>query len=107
MGARYSIYDAKAKLSEIIRTVKRNRSVVITERGREVARVVPVERAQTLEERIADLTAQGVIVPAKADHRVGLGPIAQRRGAVARLHADREERDEGLRRHVGPGRRRS
>ena len=37
----YSIYEAKAKLSEIIRHVKRRRSVTITERGREVARVVP------------------------------------------------------------------
>lgn len=89
MGARYSIYEAKAKLSEIIRIVKKNRSVVITERGKVVAKVVPIRAAQTLAERIEELTASGEIQPATADPREVIRPIAKRPGALKRFLADR------------------
>lgn len=105
MGARYSIYEAKAKLSEIIRIVKKNRSVVITERGKEVARVVPVEEPQTAEARIAEFERLGIIQPATADPREVMRPIARRPGTLAQLFADRESRDRSLRRHIGSRRR--
>lgn len=67
MPPTYSIYEAKARLSEIIRIVKNRRSVVITDRGVPVAEVVPYQKGQggTLESRIAQLTTLGAILPAK------------------------------------------
>ncbi|HEX5052419.1 MAG TPA: type II toxin-antitoxin system prevent-host-death family antitoxin, partial [Planctomycetota bacterium] len=41
MRLSYSIYEAKAKLSEILRVVRKGRRITITDRGREVARIVP------------------------------------------------------------------
>jgi prevent-host-death family protein len=45
----YPVREAQAKLSEILREVKRGRSVVIADRGREVARLVPIETPKALE----------------------------------------------------------
>jgi prevent-host-death family protein len=42
MARPYPVHEAKAKLSEILRRVKEGRTVTISERGREVARVVPI-----------------------------------------------------------------
>lgn len=66
MPDEYSIYDAKAKLSALVRQVREGKSVVITVHGEPVAELRPyqkAERKQTLEERIAELTARGVITP--------------------------------------------
>ena len=85
MPDRYSIYEAKAKLSEIIRKVKRRRSVVITERGREVARVVPAAPAIDLARRLEGLAAAGIVAgEAGADPR-RIAPVAKRRGALRRF----------------------
>ncbi|MDZ4673067.1 MAG: type II toxin-antitoxin system Phd/YefM family antitoxin [Gemmatimonadota bacterium] len=68
MTERYSIYDAKAKLSALIRRVREGHSVVITVHGEPVAELRPYqksERKQTLEERIAELTASGEIMPSR------------------------------------------
>ncbi|MCC6748149.1 MAG: type II toxin-antitoxin system prevent-host-death family antitoxin [Deltaproteobacteria bacterium] len=55
-----SISDAKATLSEQIRHVRRGEEVVITERGKPVARLVPVEEdAASLD--VAELVGAGVI----------------------------------------------
>ena len=63
----YSVYEAKAKLSEILRAVKQKRRVTITERGIPVAEVVPYleKKTQTADERYAELLAQGAIIPAE------------------------------------------
>ncbi len=68
MPDEYSIYDAKAKLSALVKQVREGRSFVITVHGEPVAELRPiekVERKQTLEERVAELTRQGVIKPSK------------------------------------------
>lgn len=68
MPDEYSLYDAKAKLSALVRQVREGKSVVITVHGEPVAELRPYqrpERKQTLEERIAELTARGVLIPAK------------------------------------------
>lgn len=70
MPREYSIYDAKAKLSALVREVREaGRSFYITVHGEAVAELRPIEAAppksQSTEERIADLIAQGVITPAK------------------------------------------
>jgi prevent-host-death family protein len=72
MPEEYSIYDAKAKLSALVRQVREAGSTfVITVHGQPVAElrpIVPAEmppKKQTLEERIAELTALGAIIPSK------------------------------------------
>jgi len=41
------IYDAKARLSEIVERVQAGTEVVITRRGKAVARIVPVKERST------------------------------------------------------------
>ncbi len=55
----YSIYDAKARLSELLRQVKAGRNVTITERGKPIARVTPYRAPIGIEDRLADLSTRG------------------------------------------------
>lgn len=59
----YSLYEAKAKLSEIVRAVREHgRSATITYHGQPVAEIRPIEPASGgLEARIAELRARGEI----------------------------------------------
>jgi len=85
MKTRYSIYDAKTHLSEIIRRVRQDRSVVITDRGRDVARVVPIEKAEGWKGRIEELERLGVLsenIPAVSG---GIAAVVRRPGAVKRF----------------------
>lgn len=87
--AAYSIYEAKAKLSSVLKEVKNGHDAIITERGRPIARVIPYKINETFEERIERLIAKGVILPAREK-----GPIPKssihRPGALQRFLADRE-----------------
>ena len=68
MPDEYSIYDAKARLSALVRSVREGRSVIITVHGEPVAELRPYQkpdRPETLAERIAELTARGEIIPAE------------------------------------------
>ena len=68
MRREYSLYEAKAKLSALVRQVREGQSVVITVHGEpavEMRAVPKVPKKQTIEERIADLEAQGLLTPAK------------------------------------------
>lgn len=96
MPDEYSIYDAKAKLSALVRQVRESgQSFVITVHGEPVAELRPiekVERKQTLEERIAELTSRGEILPAK--HPAGERPtfkLGKRKpGALKRFLDERD-----------------
>jgi prevent-host-death family protein len=77
--------EAKARLSEVVARVRRGRTVLLTLRGRGVARIVPVrEGERPLAERLAELEQAGLIGPAPRPGRLlrplRLGPpgIAQR-----------------------------
>jgi len=85
----YSTYEAKARFSEILRKVRRGESVYISYRGREVAEIRPIEKAETTAERYQRLVARGAIVPAR---EVGapLKPLASRPGAVERFLESRD-----------------
>jgi len=48
-----------ARLSEYLRQVKQGHTLVITERGKPVARLIP--QGQTLDERLAELQRAGLI----------------------------------------------
>ena len=58
----YSTYEAKAKFSEVLRKVGRNKTVVVTSRGKPIARIIPYEKSEeTLEQRLLRLESQGVV----------------------------------------------
>jgi prevent-host-death family protein len=99
--ATYSIYETKARLSEVLRLVKTRREVVITERGKPIAKIVPFteDEPESLEQRIERLTASGQLVPASMKPGEGLPVSAKsqsrvstkRSGALERFLADRDE----------------
>jgi prevent-host-death family protein len=56
------VREAKARLSELLRDVQLGREWVITERGRPIARLVPMSAARgPLDERLKRLELAGVI----------------------------------------------
>jgi len=86
----YSTYEAKARLSEILRKVEGGRTVRISRHGRAIAEIRPIsESTGGLAKRVADLTDRGVIVRG----RNGAGrpvPVAKRPGALDRFLVDRD-----------------
>lgn len=61
-----STYEAKAKLSELLRRAEAGETIVITRHGKKVARLGPPNRrAETFEERFERLKQEGVISPAE------------------------------------------
>ena len=82
MKNKYSVYEAKTHLSEILRQVRQNRSVVITDRGREVARVVPMGEASNFEKRLEALEQAGIISSSPSADPSKIVPVARRPGAL-------------------------
>ncbi len=91
MDDRYSIHEAKANLSAIVRAVREGRSAVITVRGEPVAEIRPYQAAPvSLAERLKHLQEKGVVVPAENPDRT-FTTVARRKGALSRFLADRGE----------------
>ena len=89
MTETYSTYEAKAKLSEILRKVERGQVVRISKNGRLVAEIRPVSADSVpLAARIAEMVDRGTVVRA-ADPSGRPGAVAKRPGALARFLADR------------------
>ena len=99
--ATYSVYETKARLSEVLRIVKTRREVVITERGKPIAKIIPIndEDTETIDERIERLIASGQLVPARIAPGEDLPPVPRRRAdatkkpsqELARFLAERDE----------------
>jgi len=92
MKQAYSIYEAKAKFSEIIRAVKQKRRIVVTERGVPVARVVPYkpEDQESMEKRLKTLAESGIVI--RSEGRFSARPVQVIPGASDRfLSEDRKE----------------
>jgi prevent-host-death family protein len=86
----YSTYEAKAKLSEILRKVESGRTVVISRHGKPIAEVRPAPREVNIEQRIEELVRQGALIHAPAGPSEWR-PVARRPGALGRFLADRSE----------------
>lgn len=54
------IRELKSRLSECVREVKRGRTIVVTEHGRRVARLIP--ESHSLEERLETLKKAGTVL---------------------------------------------
>ncbi len=90
MRLTYSIYEAKAKLSAILRVVRKGRRVTITDRGREVARIVPIGPDEGIDQRIADLVAAGILSPPTTATLPGPEDGESRPGALERFLRERD-----------------
>ena len=91
MDDRYSIYEAKANLSAIVRSVREGRSAVITVHGEPVAEIRPYQAEPvSLAERLKQLEVKGVLTPAESPDR-SISTVARRKGALLRFLADRSE----------------
>jgi len=87
MARAYPIHEAKAKLSEILRRVKKGGSVTISDRGRAVARVVPIEPPSDVPSRLEELARDGALIRRRAAKRIQ--PLARRPGALRRFLRER------------------
>ncbi len=90
----YSLYEAKARLSALVRRVREGGHVVITVHGKPAAELRPIEpKDETLDARLDRLEAEGVVLrPAKDAPSLAeaLKPVARRPGALKRFLEDRD-----------------
>lgn len=92
MARTYSIYEAKARFSEVIREVREGETVTVSYRGEPVAEIRAIRRADkpSLEGRLDDLQRRGALVPSGVP-RQEFKPAARRPGALERFLAERAE----------------
>ena len=93
---RAAISTLKATLSEYIASVKRGEEVVVTERGKPVARIVPILPATIQDDRIRELVKRGVVRAATGNLRRALAgrPVrtASKRAVLRALQEERRRR---------------
>ena len=90
-----TISQAKNHLSELLAGVKRGETVLILERNRPIARIVPIDASQQSgDERLAELERRGVIRRAARPPRKTLPPPIRLPKGVSILDALLEEREE-------------
>ncbi|HYS55275.1 MAG TPA: type II toxin-antitoxin system prevent-host-death family antitoxin [Thermoanaerobaculia bacterium] len=89
MQKRYSTYEAKARLSELLNRVRKGDVVTITHRGQPVAEVRRIDASDaTLKDRLEALERSGILT-----HRAGkvpFKPLARKAGALQRFLKSRE-----------------
>lgn len=92
MNRTYSLYEAKARLSQIIRAVREHgQTVIVSYHGEPVAEIRPIQRLEDpLAQRIAELEAHGVLVPAAAPGAALPPALARKRGALQRFLEERD-----------------
>lgn len=87
----YSIYEAKAHLSAIVRRVREGHAVVVTVHGEPVAEIRPlVQRGESLAARMKTLQERGLLVPQGTRTR-RIPRLARRPGALQRFLDERGE----------------
>jgi len=89
MARTYSIYETKAKLSEILRQVKAGNEVFVSERGHTIAKILPFHPVEGLDSRLDELTAGGQIIKAPAGEKT-FAVLKKKSGALARFLEERD-----------------
>lgn len=90
----YTLYEAKARFSELVRRVRAGERVTITYHGQPVAVMAPLAPRTgrpSLEERVAELERTGALSsPDRKPAEVDWSPLARRAGSLDRFLAERE-----------------
>jgi prevent-host-death family protein len=81
MATTYSLYEAKAKFSEVMRKVRAGQRIVIAYRHEEIAEIRPIERAGSLSKRVARLEDAGTVGRLRTAR--ALAGVTKRRGTRA------------------------
>ncbi|MBI4126215.1 MAG: type II toxin-antitoxin system prevent-host-death family antitoxin [Deltaproteobacteria bacterium] len=88
MATSYSIYEAKSRLSELLRQVKSGTEVTVTERGEPIAKVIPFPRQESFDDRFQELARSGQLTLRSQKEFPSSGkPIT---GALKRFLQERE-----------------
>lgn len=87
MVKQFSVFEAKARLSELLRYVKQGVEIIVTERGKPIARVTQLEPDKGLVGRVSKLKDQGSIIPRKSTFWPKLKKV---KGALNRFLKERE-----------------
>lgn len=91
MDETYSLYEAKARLSAIVRAVREGGRAIITVHGEPAVEIRPIEPPpRDLASRLQWLTERGALRAAPNPSAPALKPIAKRPGSVRRFLDDRE-----------------
>lgn len=70
------IREAKINLSKLLKSVQKGREIVITDRGRSVAKIIPIQAISLpLAERVKEMERQGWVEPLKKKPRELHPPI--------------------------------
>jgi prevent-host-death family protein len=86
----YSLYEAKARLSALVRRVREGGRVVITVHGTPAAELRPVEpEAPGLGDRLERLAERGILLRPEP-RNAALAPVATRKGALRRFLDERD-----------------
>ena len=89
-GQKVGIREAKIQLSRLIRLVRKGGEIILTDRGRPVARIVPFARKDLpLSERIESLEERGFLGPHCRDLRAFSPLPIDSEVAQKLLHEDR------------------
>ena len=89
-----SISAIKESLREYIDAVRRGEEVIITNRGRPVARITPVIGAEASPDRLARLAKDGIVVPPGKRRRASL-KAPPGKGSSGTMAALLDQRAEG------------
>ena len=87
----YSTYEAKAKLSEILRQVRSGKTIRISHRGEPIAEIRPIDGSPAgWEGRVRELTDRGVLVRSERS-KAKLAPVQRKPGGLSRFLVERGE----------------
>lgn len=75
---RVAITELKAKLSEYLSAVRAGEELIVTDRGRPVARLGPVKGERELESRVAALVRSGRLRPPTTAQRLDVSGLLER-----------------------------
>lgn len=90
MSDTYSLYEAKAKLSAIVRRVREGRRAIVTVHGKPVAEIRPIQADELGVEARVDALAEAGVLQRPGGTRQPLRPVKRRRGALKRFLRDRD-----------------
>ncbi len=83
----YSIYDLKAKLSQVLKLVAEGQQVVVTDRGKPSFEIIIFKEKEGIENRLELLERQGIVKPGKQGR--SLQPLTKKPGALKRFLQER------------------
>ena len=85
----YSLYEAKAKLSAIVKKVREGQPVIVTLRGEPVVEIRPIPPAGGIESRMKTLAERGILVR-RESQTPPMKQVIRKPGALKRFLEERD-----------------